>query len=339
MIRAAILGASGYVGGELLRVLLAHPCTEITAATSVSHAGRRADAVHPNLRGLTDIRFCPAAELGRCDVLFSAVPHGIAMELVPGLAGIARHVIDTSADFRLRDPAVFAEHYGPHRCWELVSEFAPGLPELYRKELVTARHVAVPGCMATAAMLALYPAAARGLIMPDVHVDCRTGSSGGGRHGPLSTHPVRSGALRVFAPLGHRHQAEIEQATGLRMTMTATGVEAVRGVQVLCRAAARSGVTESAVRAAYREHYAGEPFIRLIGQRRGPFRYPEPKILSGTNFCDIGLASDKDARLLLIMAALDNLGKGSAGNAVQCMNVLMGWPERYGLEFPGLYPA
>ena len=142
--------------------------------------------------------------------------------------------------------------------------------------------------------------------------------------------------MRVFAPAGHRHQAEIAQETGLPVEMSATGVEAVRGVQVLCRARLKQPMDDAALRAVYRSCYAGEPFVRVVAQHRGAFRLPEPKILLGSNYCDVGFVPS--ASTVVLIAALDNLVKGGAGNAVQCLNIRAGWPERTGLEFPGLHP-
>jgi len=191
--------------------------------------------------------------------------------------------------------------------------------------------------MATAATLALAPLAEAGLVEPEVVVDARTGSSGAGRTaGEANLHPERSGAMRVFAPAGHRHQAEVAELTGLEVTMTATGVEAVRGVQVVCHARARGRLDERELRRVYRERYAGEPFVRLVAHRRGSHRYPDPKVLLGSNHCDVGFAVAGDR--VVAMAALDNLVKGGAGNAVQCLNLRRGWPETDGLGFPGLHP-
>ncbi|MFF5261716.1 N-acetyl-gamma-glutamyl-phosphate reductase [Actinomadura viridis] len=340
MLRAAVVGGSGYIGGELLRLLLCHPRVEVTAVTSERLAGRRADGPHPNLRGLTELRFAPLADLGRCDVVFVARAHTETMQIMPRLAALADQVVDLSADFRLADPRVYAEYYGvTHTAPEMLPSFVPGLPELYRERLRAADRVSVPGCMATAAILALHPLAAAGLITGDVTVDARTGSSGSGSSaGPANLHAERSGAMRVFAPLRHRHEVEISQATGCPVRMTATGVEAVRGVQVLCRARLVDGPGEGDVRAAYRERYRDEPFVRVVAHRRGLHRLPEPKILSGANLCDVGFAVAEESRTVLAVSALDNLVKGGAGNAVQCLNLRMDWPERLGLEFPGLHP-
>jgi len=338
--RAAIVGASGFVGGELLRILLGHPSVEVAAATSVRHAGKRVDSVHPNLRSLTDLGFSSLDELGDgYDVLFLATPHGTSMKLLPELLGRAPLVLDLSADFRIRDLETFERYYGPHEAADLVERFVPGIPELYREELRSAEAIGVPGCAAVAAILALHPLAARGLVADDVEVDVRSGSSGSGAaDGVANQHPVRSGAMRIFA-FGHRHEAEIAQQTGLRVHMTATGVEAVRGVQVLCYATLLEDTSEKDVWGAYREAYRDEPFVRLVKQRRGLYRQPEPKILAGSNFCDVGFALGNGSRRLYAVAALDNLVKGAAGNAVQCLNVRLGWSERAGLDFPGLHPV
>ncbi|GII62139.1 N-acetyl-gamma-glutamyl-phosphate/N-acetyl-gamma- aminoadipyl-phosphate reductase [Sphaerisporangium krabiense] len=339
MARVAIVGGAGYIGGELLRLLLGHPEAEVAAVTSTRLAGRRVDGAHPNLRGLTDLTFVDPGSLEEYDALFLATPHTETMGRMTGYAKIATTIFDLSADFRLRDPEVFRRYYGlPHEAVDLLPEFVLGLPELHRDRLRAADRVAVPGCMATAGILALRPAAAAGLIEPEVTIDARTGSSGSGATaGPENLHAERSGAMRVFAPTRHRHEAEIGQETGLSVRMSATGVEAVRGVQVLCRARLAPGADERAVRAAYRAAYAAEPFVRVVAQKRGLYRLPEPKILSGSNFCDVGFAADGE-RALVLVAALDNLVKGGAGNAVQCMNVRYGWPERAGLTFAGLHP-
>jgi N-acetyl-gamma-glutamyl-phosphate/LysW-gamma-L-alpha-aminoadipyl-6-phosphate reductase len=255
--------------------------------------------------------------------------------------GRANQVIDLTGDFRLDDTEVFERYYGvEHAAPHLLGDFVPGIPELHRERLRTADLVSVPGCMAVAGVLALYPLAARGLVEPHAQFDARTGSSGSGATaGEANLHAERSGAMRVFAPTGHRHEAEISRHLGIRAAMTATGVEAVRGVQTICHATLRPGVDEPAVRRAFREQYQDEPFVRLVAQKRGTFRYPEPKILTGSNFCDVGYAVDGPAGRLTTIAALDNLMKGGAGNAVQCLNIRMGWPETLGLSFPGLHPV
>jgi N-acetyl-gamma-glutamyl-phosphate/LysW-gamma-L-alpha-aminoadipyl-6-phosphate reductase len=340
-IRIAVVGASGYIGGELLRLLLGHPEIEVAAAVSARLPGKRVDGVHPNLRGSTDLLFRTADEVEDCDAVFLATAHRTTMDLAAQWTGRTKVLFDLTGDFRLRDPAVYERYYGTaHTAPRLLAEFVPGIPELYRTELREADRVAVPGCMAVAALLSLHPLTSRGLIEPVVQVDGRTGSSGSGASaGDANLHAERSGAMRVFAATGHRHEAELAQHLGIDARMTATGVEAVRGVQTLCHTQPRPGVTEADVRAAFREQYRDEPFVRVVAQRRGTYRLPEPKILLGSNFCDVGYALDPDAGRLTAVAALDNLVKGGAGNAVQCLNIRMGWPENTGLTFTGLHPA
>jgi LysW-gamma-L-alpha-aminoadipyl-6-phosphate/LysW-L-glutamyl-5-phosphate reductase len=340
-ISAAIVGASGYVGGELLRLLLGHPRVELVAATSERLAGRRVDGVHPNVRQLTDLVFRRLDEIPDHDVTFLAASRTTAMATVPGLLRRSKHLFDLSPDFRLADPGAFARYYGvPHTAPDLLSSFTMGLPELHRQSLASADRISVPGCMATAAILALWPLARAGLVDGRAIVDGRIGSSGSGASaGPHNLHAERSGAMRVFAAAGHRHEAEIAQSTGLPVRMTATGVEAVRGAQVLCHVQTRRAVDSAAIRGLYRRQYAEEPFVRLVAALHGGYRLPEPKILSGSNFCDVGFAVGPDGHSVTAIAALDNLGKGGPGNAVQCLNIRMGWEERLGLGFPGLHPV
>ncbi|MBC6461399.1 N-acetyl-gamma-glutamyl-phosphate reductase [Actinomadura sp. HBU206391] len=352
MIRVSVVGAAGYLGGEVLRLLLGHPEATVHQAVSTRFPGRRVDSVHPNLRAVTDLAFCALDDLTECDVLILATPHKATMGLLPGLAACAGQVIDLSADFRLGDAETYERYYGvEHTAPELLAHAVTGCPELFRAELREADLISVPGCMATAAVLALTPLT--GLIEGTVQVDARTGSSGSGSTaGEANLHAERSGAMRVFAPVRHRHEAEVADMTGLNVRMTATGVEAVRGVQVVCHARSRTpptaapavnaapghrtAVDEMAVRRAFRERYEAEPFVRIVTHRRGAHRLPDPKILLGSNYCDVGFAVDGER--ITAIAALDNLVKGGAGNAVQCLNIRMGWPERLGLEFPGLHP-
>ncbi|WP_061295471.1 N-acetyl-gamma-glutamyl-phosphate reductase [Herbidospora cretacea] len=341
MIRVAVIGAAGYIGGELLRLLITHPKVEVVGAVSSRFPGKRVDGVHPNLRSFTDLLFCAPEDLEECDVVFLATPHRAAMTQIDHWNDRAKLVIDLTGDFRLDDTEVYEQYYGTeHAAPHLLDDFVPGIPELYRDDLRGADLISVPGCMAVAGVLALYPLVERDLVDSSAQFDARTGSSGSGATaGEGNLHAERSGAMRVFAPTGHRHEAEISRHLGIPAAMTATGVEAVRGVQTICHAELQPGVDTSEVRRAFREQYRDEPFVRLVAQQRGTFRYPEPKILVGSNFCDVGYAVDEEAGRLSTIAALDNLMKGGAGNAIQCLNVRMGWPESLGLSFPGLHPV
>jgi [amino group carrier protein]-6-phospho-L-2-aminoadipate/5-phospho-L-glutamate reductase len=339
--KVSVIGAGGYIGGELTRLLLSHPEVELVAATSGRHAGQPLHAAHPNLRKQSDLTFITDDEVEPCDVAFLAMPHGAATDAIDRWSGLAQRIIDLSADFRLRDTEAYQRYYqtdGPDEQWR--TRFQAGIPELNRENLRTASHIAVPGCMANASILALYPLTHAGLVTEPVIVDARTGSSGGGTTpSPASHHPERSGALRIAKPHGHRHVAEIVQACGVEVHMTVTAVEAVRGVQVVCHITLNEQVSDRDLWRVYASAYGGEPFVRLIRERSALRRLPEPKILSGTNFCDIGLALDPDGRHLIAVSALDNLVKGGAGNAVQCFNIATGQDERTGLRFAGLHPA
>lgn len=341
MIRAGVVGAAGYLGGELLRLLIGHPETTVAHAVSTRFSGRRLEVAHPNLRAVTDLSFCSMDELHDCEVVFLATPPTVAMKALPTLD--APCVIDLSADFRLRDTRAYLRYYGTeHTAPDRLADFVTGCPELFRAALRDASLISVPGCMATAAALALAPLT--GLIEPTVQITALTGSSGAGSMTGMSdSHAERSRAMRVYAPVRHRHEAEVAQMTGFDARMTVTAVEAVRGAQVVCHATGTATGTagertgERALRRAYRARYAAEPFVRIVAHKQGTYRLPDPKVLSGSNYCDIGFAADGDR--VTVIAAIDNLMKGGAGNAVQCLNVRMGWPERLGLEFPGLHPA
>ncbi len=342
MIQAAIVGASGYVGGELLRLLLAHPKVEVTQITSETYAGQYAHFVHPNLRGNTRLRFKPLADLDACDLLFLALPHGHAMNRIEEFAAMAERIVDLSADFRLRDPSDYVRWYGhehPNSDW--LARFVYGLPELHREELAREKYVSGVGCNASVTLLALWPLYRRGLVRETV-VEVKVGSSeGGNKHSPASHHPERAGVVRSYSPVGHRHVAELLQELeigdgGLHFSVTSVGI--VRGALATCHCLMHDEIDSKAVWQMYREDYGDEPFVRLVRSRRGIHRYPEPKILTASNYCDVGFVADAGQRRLVVIAAIDNLMKGAAGSAVQAMNVMYGFPETLGLEFPGLHP-
>ena len=340
--KVGIVGGSGYTGGELLRLLLRHPKVEVAQVTSDSMAGKPIGRAHPNLRKVTDLTFTPHSDLEPCDLLFLAMPHGRSMARMPDFLVRAGKVIDLSADFRLKDPALYREYYGvEHPRPDMLAQAVYGLPELHREAIRQATLVSGPGCIATAAILAIHPLAKAGLIdLERLVVDAKTGSSAGGVDGgTASQHPERSGVMRIYAPAGHRHTAEIEQETGVKVALSCHAVEAVRGILATCHAFLQDSVTSKDLWRVYREAYQGEPFVRIVSEAAGLYRYPEPKILAGTNFCDIGFALDAHANRVVAVAALDNLMKGAAGTAVQCMNLVAGYPESMGLDFLGLHPV
>lgn len=347
MIRASIVGASGYAGGELLRLLLAHPEVEVAQATSERSAGSFVHFTHPNLRGRTRLAFVTVDELEPCDVLFLGLPHGGAMGRIEHFAGLAERIIDLSSDFRLAASDDYARWYGhPHESPEWLDRFIYGLPELHRDELRGARYVSGVGCNATATNLAIRPLFAAGLADPERPVICdlKVGSSeGGNRASDASHHPERAGSVRSYAPTGHRHTAEVLQALdrlGARpeVHLSATAVEMVRGVLATAHVFVRAGTGERDLWKAYRNAYRDEPFVRIVKEQTGIYRVPEPKILAGSNYADVGFELDAEGRRVVALCAIDNLMKGAAGTAVQCLNLMYGWDETTALDFPGLHP-
>jgi N-acetyl-gamma-glutamyl-phosphate/LysW-gamma-L-alpha-aminoadipyl-6-phosphate reductase len=343
MIRAAIVGASGYAGGEVLRLLLDHPEVEVVQVTSRRHLGEYVYQVHPNLRKRTTLKFSDPAQLESVDVLFLALPHGEAQHQIDRLAGLATYIIDLSADFRLKRAEDYERWYGtPHAAPHWLGRFVYGLPELHRDELRKARYASGVGCNATAANLALWPLMRADLLdtSQPVVVEIKVGSSESGAEGNVgSHHPERSGVIRTFSPFGHRHTAEVIQEMGLEnVVLTMTAVDLVRGALATAHARVKPGVTQRELWRAYRAVVNENPFLRLVKEQRGIYRVPEPKILAGSNYADLGFELDEPSRHVVSMCALDNLMKGAAGSAVQCMNLMLGWDETLGLTFPGLHP-
>lgn len=343
-VRVSVVGGGGYVGGELIRLLALHPHVVLHQVTSASQAGRFIHATHPNLRGATDLKFTAPDAVDPVDVLLLAQPHGRTAGEVDRWAGCAERLIDTSADFRLRRADVYEDWYGaPHAAPAWLSRFVYGLPERRRDALRATRYASGVGCNATVTTLALAPLADAGLLAR-VAADVKVGSSeGGSAPTAASHHPERSGAVRTFMPTGHRHQAEIRQelGDGFDLSFSVTGVELVRGALVTAQCVLRERLAERDVWRLYRAAYDAEPFVRLVSGKTGIHRYPEPKLLAGSNWCDVGFAVDERAAdgRVVVVAAIDNLMKGAAGTAVQCLNLMCGFPETAGLAFPGLHPA
>jgi LysW-gamma-L-alpha-aminoadipyl-6-phosphate/LysW-L-glutamyl-5-phosphate reductase len=339
----SIVGGSGYGGGEALRLLLDHPNVEIRQVTSRSHMGEYVYQVHPNLRKRTQLKFSDPSQLEAVDVLFLALPHGEAQHQIDEYAKLAERIVDLAADFRLRDAEAYAQWYGEvHAAPLWLGKFVYGLPELHRAELANASYVSGVGCNATATNLALLPLVTGDLIErgAPIIVETKVGSSEGGATATsASHHPERASVIRTFSPFGHRHTAEVIQEMGLKnISLTMTSVDLVRGVLATVHAQAKPGVTSKDLWAAYRAVAKENPFIRLVKEQRGIYRVPEPKILAGSNYADLGFDLDEGSGHVVAMSAIDNLMKGSAGSAVQSMNLMMGWDETLGLEFAGLHP-
>jgi N-acetyl-gamma-glutamyl-phosphate/LysW-gamma-L-alpha-aminoadipyl-6-phosphate reductase len=344
----AIVGGSGYTGGELLRLLLDHPHIDVRQVTSERLDGQFVHFTHPNLRRRTSLKFVRSDAVERVDLLFLCLPHGSAVKRVEQFAALADRIVDLSADFRLRRADDYARWYGAaHAKPEWLEKFVYGLPELHREAIRQATYVSGVGCNATATTLAVWPLAAAGLVDAARGIVCevKVGSSeGGAASSDASHHPERAGVMRSFAPTGHRHTAEVLQALRLRQVETevhlsATAVDNVRGVLATAHVFIKPGAAERDIWKAYRDAYNNEPFVRLVKERAGLYRYPEPKILAGSNYADVGFELDATTGRVVAMCAIDNLMKGAAGTAVQCANLMCGWEETVGLEFPGLHPV
>lgn len=347
MVDVSIIGGSGYAGGEAVRLLLSHPNANLKQVTSERNAGKFIRGIHPNLRKVSDLKFSSVASLDPVDVLFVALPHGVAMGMMPELRKLAPVIIDLSADFRLRDAADYPKWYGhAHEHPDMLKEFVYGIPELHREEIRGSDLISSAGCMATTTILGLYPLYQAGVVdlTRPVVAECKTGSSGsGGAPGLGSHHPERSGAMRSFKPTGHRHSAEIIQELTVdggapEVAFSATAIEAVRGILATSHVYLKEPLADKDLWAIYRAAYKEEPFMRLVKEASGVHRYPEPKLLSGTNWCDVGFERDPNSNRVVVMAALDNLMKGAAGQAVQAFNIRCGFPETTALDFAGLHP-
>ncbi|MFX0062183.1 MAG: N-acetyl-gamma-glutamyl-phosphate reductase [Candidatus Hermodarchaeota archaeon] len=344
-ISVSIVGGSGYAGGDLLRLLLYHPNVEIHQITSERLQGKFVSKSHPNLRKITNLRFFSLKELEPCDILFMALPHGQFMRNSEKYLDLAPRIVDLSADFRLNSSEDYVRYYKhPHPRPDLLKKFVYGIPELHRDQMKQAKYISSAGCNAIVSILGLYPLYKNQLVELDrTVIEVKAGSSeGGNKINPGSHHPERSGVVRSYAPTQHRHVAEIVQELGIygpmQIFFSATSIDIVRGILSTSHVFLKDSLSEKDIWRVYRKEYASEPFIRIVKERDGIYRYPEPKILSGTNFCDIGFEVDPQSNRAVIISAIDNLMKGAAGQAVQALNILFGYEETLGLEFPGLHP-
>ncbi|MBO0888475.1 N-acetyl-gamma-glutamyl-phosphate reductase [Candidatus Bathyarchaeota archaeon] len=347
--KASILGGSGYVGGELLRLLSRHPETTIQTVTSHRYAGEPIHRVHPNLRGNTTVRFQKESfESTRdSDIVFTALPHGKTMALVPKLLETGTKVIDLAADYRLKSPETYEKYYSrKHENPELLPQATYGLPELHRDDIRKSTLIATPGCMATAATLGLAPIVMNNMLENmTVVVDAKIGSSGAGSSpSTASHHSERSEGVRPYKPSGHRHIGEIEQElnnltkTPVKIAFSPHAVDMVRGILATSHCFTKTGIEKKDVWKAYRSIYEKEPFVRMVSDGIGLYGLPNPKSIIGTNYCDIGFDIDSHAQRIVVFTAIDNLTKGAAGQAVQCYNIINGFPETMGLDTPALHP-
>jgi N-acetyl-gamma-glutamyl-phosphate reductase len=325
--KAIVLGASGYIGGEVTRLLLGHPRIELAAVGAHDMAGFALADVQPNLRGLTDLEFRKNEELlGGADIFFLSLPHGEAQKTVPRLPKTAK-IVDLSGDFRISDRAAWETYYKmPHAAWELQREFAYGLPEINRSRIREARCVAAAGCFATAAILSCWPLTREGLSSGTIVIDGKTGSSGSGSKPAEKTHhPFRAGAFFAYEMFHHRHAPEIREALGgADVLFQPHSAPMVRGVFTTSYVPLGSDVSEPELIALYRKAYAGSPFIRVA---KGTSNVAHVR---GSNYADIGV--NARGRTAIIFGAIDNLLKGGASQGIQCMNLMCGFDEGEGIN-------
>ncbi|WP_294120909.1 N-acetyl-gamma-glutamyl-phosphate reductase [Sphingomonas sp.] len=335
MIRATIFGASGYVGGELMRLIAQHPAIEVGVAFGASNAGQMVASVHPHLAlAYPQMEFSAwnATKLRGCDLILAALPHGETQRLADELLAPDIPLVDLGADFRLDSAAEFERWYGePHARPELLGSFTYGLPEFFREEIRGSKLVAAPGCYPTAANLALKPLVDAGVIEKQgIIVDAASGVSGAGRSANAGTHFCSvDGSYRAYGLIKHRHTAEMEMVSGAEVLFTPHLMAASRGILANCYARATSPSDPLAI---LREAYAGELFVH-VGETP-----PETKWATGSNSAFLSARFDERTGTVVTLAAIDNLGKGAAGQMIQCANLMLGLEETAGLSNMGVYP-
>ncbi len=345
MINIAIIGASGYTGGELSRILHTHSQAKITAVTSRQYNGIQLSRVYPHLRGVTDIiceNLNPDELYDRADLFFTAVPHQTAMEIVPKLLDAGKKVIDLSADFRIKDATVYEQWYNRHTAPQYIPQAVYGLPELYREAIASTSLTANPGCYPTSIILALAPLLQNNAIdTGTIIIDSKSGVSGAGRSASQDKIfcEVADG-FRPYAVGSHRHTPEIEQEISLlagKNTVVSFSPHLLpvsRGILSTVYADLADGMNSATILEMYQSLYAGEKFIRILED--GVF--PATQHVRGSNFCDIGFKIDRRTNRVVVMAAIDNVVKGASGQAVQNMNIMFGFKEDDGLHGVPLFP-
>jgi N-acetyl-gamma-glutamyl-phosphate reductase len=336
MIKIGIVGGTGYTGVELLRLLAQHPEADVRAITSRKDAGTRVDEMFPSLRGRYDLAFSDpgAADLGGCDVVFFATPHGVAMAQARELVAAGVKIVDLAADFRLKDPAVFEKWYGmPHSCPDLLAESVYGLPEVNREAIRRARIVGNPGCYPTAVQLGLLPLLEAGVVdASHLIADCKSGVSGAGRKAEIAfLLPEAADSLKAYGVKGHRHHPEIVQGLAVASTspvglvFTPHLTPMIRGIHATLYA--RITAPDVDLQALFEQRYAGEPFVDVMP----PGSTPDTRSVRAANVCRIAVHRPQGGDVALVLAVEDNLVKGAAGQAIQNMNLMCGLPETTGL--------
>ncbi|MAC33726.1 MAG: N-acetyl-gamma-glutamyl-phosphate reductase [Haliea sp.] len=343
MIKAGIVGGTGYTGVELLRLLAQHEQVEVVAITSRGEAGRRLDELFPNLRGVYDLAFQePDVELlAACDVVFFATPHNVAMQMVPELLAAGTRVVDLSADYRIRDAELWSRWYGePHASPELLAEAVYGLPEVHRDALREARLVACAGCYPTAIQLGLLPLLQAGVVEPrGLIASAASGASGAGRQAKVDNLlSETAGSFKAYGVSGHRHLPEIEQGLtevageAVSLTFVPHLLPMVRGIHATLFARLTDRATD--LQHLFEDYYRDEPFVDVLPAGV----YPQTRTVKGANRCQIGISVPQDRDTVVVMSTIDNLVKGASGQALQCMNIMFGLPEKSGLAQVGLLP-
>jgi N-acetyl-gamma-glutamyl-phosphate reductase len=343
MIRAGIVGGTGYTGVELLRILALHPEVEVSVVTSRSDVGKRVDLLYPSLRGAIDTVFsAPDVDiLTDCDVVFFATPNGTAMLMAPELLERGAKVIDLSADFRLQDVREWSHWYGmEHACPDLIPEAIYGLPEINRAAIKKSRLVACPGCYPTAVQLGFLPLIEMGLIdEANLIADVKSGVSGAGRKAELATLMSETGeSFKAYAAAGHRHLPEIAQ--GLKqiagktvgLTFVPHLTPMIRGIHATLYGRLKAHVDD--IQAYYEQRYRNETFVDVLPAGT----HPDTRNVRGSNYCQISIHRPQDGQTVVILSVIDNLVKGAAGQAVQNMNLMFGFQEGLGLKILALYP-
>jgi N-acetyl-gamma-glutamyl-phosphate reductase len=344
-IKVSVIGASGYGGAETVRLLATHPQVQLAYVTAETKKGAAMSSLYPNLRGFVD-QMMIEADLERIgsesEVTIVSLPSGMAMNLVPELLKQGSKVIDIAADFRLRQAELYPRWYKvTHTAPEYLHEAVYGLPELHREAIAKARLVANPGCYPAAALLALTPLLGAGRVTTrGIVIDAKSGVSGAGRGGGGGFGFSETNEnVKAYSVVGHNHTAEIEQELSgvagatVQVVFTPHLIPMTRGILVTAYAPLASDLSDSEALALYQQAYAGEPFVRVLDSV-----LPETKATLGSNFCDVTVKVNQRAGIAIAIAAIDNLGKGAAGQAVQNMNLMCGLPEETGLKFPGVYP-
>ena len=337
-IKVGVIGATGYAGAELVRILAGHPDVDLAVITSRQHKGEAICELYPALRGVVDLAceaYDPALTLEKAEVWFLALPHKLPMAIVPEMVAAGKKIIDLSADFRFRNQAAYEAHYQPHSAADLLSRAVYGLCEVYLDEIRSADLIGNPGCYPTSVLLPLVPLVKKGLIDPaTIIADAKSGVSGAGRTASLTTHFCQvSESFKAYKVAAHRHNPEMEEilsdqaGSKVQISFVPHLVPMSRGMQATQYASLKEGVGEGDLRACLEDYYAARPFVRLLP----PGQVADSACVRGTNFCDIGLVVDEHTGRVILLSAIDNLVKGAAGQAVQNMNLMLGLEETAGL--------